>query len=113
MKVIRELSVVFIFCFLGEMIKNILGLTIPGNVIGMILLLISLCLGIVKVEFIEDISKFLLDHLSFFFVPAGVGLVTSIGIVKNCWQYIVITIVLSTIVVMAVTSMTVQLFKRS
>lgn len=113
MKLIRQFAIISIICFLGEVIRSFLGIAIPGNVIGMILLLILLCSGIIKLEIIEDISKFLLDHLPFFFVPAGVGLIASVGIIKNCWQYIVLIIVISTIVVMTVTSITIQLFKRS
>lgn len=113
MKIIRQCAIVLVICFLGELLKSTLHLSIPGNVIGMILLLIFLCLGIIKVEALEDITKFLLDHLPFFFVPAGVGLIASMGIIKNCWQYLILIIVISTIVVMAITSITVQLFKRS
>jgi Putative effector of murein hydrolase LrgA len=110
---IRQFAIISIICFLGEVIRSLLGITVPGNVIGMILLLVSLCCGIIKLELIEDISKFLLDYLPFFFIPAGVGLITSVSAIKNCWQYIIVIIVVSTIVVMAVTSITIQLFKRS
>ncbi len=112
MKIIRQLGIITIICFLGELIKVLLKLAIPGNVIGMILLLILLCSGIIKIEMVEDISKFLLDHMPFFFVPAGVGLIASIGIIKNCWQYVILTIFISTIVVMSITGVTIQLFKR-
>ncbi|AKN29592.1 LrgA [Clostridium carboxidivorans P7] len=112
MKLVRQLSIITAICFLGELIKLLFKLTIPGNVIGMILLLIFLCSGIIKVEMIEDVSKFLLDHLPFFFVPAGVGLIASVATIKNCWQYIILIIFISTIVVMAVTGVTIQLIKR-
>lgn len=112
MKLVRQLSIITAICFSGELIKSLFKLTIPGNVIGMILLLIFLCFGIIKVEMIEDVSKFLLDHLPFFFVPAGVGLIASVSTIKNCWQYIILIIFISTIVVMAVTGVTIQLIKR-
>lgn len=113
MKMIRQFAVVTLICFLGELIRSIFRLTIPGNVIGMILLLIFLCSGLVKLELVEGMSNFLLDHLPFFFVPAGVGLIASTGIIKNCWQYVILVIFISTAVVVAVTGITVQLFKRS
>jgi holin-like protein len=112
LKIIRQLGIITVICFLGELIKISLKLAVPGNVIGMILLLILLCSGIIKIEMVEDISKFLLDHLPFFFVPAGVGLIVSIGIIKNCWQYVILIIFISTIVVMSITGVTIQLFKR-
>ena len=113
MKMIRQFAIVLIICFLGEFIRASLGLTMPGNVLGMIILLLCLCTGVIKLEMIEDISKFLLDHLAFFFLPVGVGLITSMGILKNCWQSIILIAFISTIVVIVVTGITVQLFKRS
>jgi holin-like protein len=113
MKMIRQFAIVTLICFLGEVITKVFNLTIPGNVIGMVLLLILLCTGVVKLEFVEEISNFLLDHLPFFFLPAGVGLIASIGIIKSSWQYIILIIFISTVVGMAVTAITVQLLKRS
>lgn len=113
MKMIRQLAIILVICFLGELLRKILNLTIPGNVLGMITLLLCLCTGLIKLEMIEDISKFFLDHLAFFFLPAGVGLIASIAIVKNYWQYVLIIAFISTIVVMVVTGVTVQLLKRS
>lgn len=113
MKIIRQLAIILIICFLGELLRRVFNLPIPGNVIGMIVLIICLCTGMIKVEAIEDISKFLLNHLAFFFLPAGVGLLTSIGVLKSCWQDIVFIALISTIVVMVATGVTVQLFKRS
>ncbi|MBC2581345.1 CidA/LrgA family protein [Clostridium sp. DJ247] len=113
MKMIRQFAIVLLICFLGELLRRVFNLTIPGNVLGMILLLILLCSRVIKLELVEDISNFLLDHLSFFFVPAGVGLITSVSTIKDCWQYLILIVVISTVVVMAITGITVQLFKRS
>ncbi len=113
MKIIRQLAIILVFCFLGSVISTLLGLKIPGNVVGMILLVIFLCSGILKVEAIEDVSNFLLEHLPFFFVPAGVGLIASVGSIKNCWPYLIIIILISTVVAMVITGITVQLLKRS
>ncbi|MCT8975557.1 CidA/LrgA family protein [Clostridium sp. CX1] len=112
MKIIRQLAIILIICFLGELLRRVLNLTVPGNVMGMIILLMLLCTGIIKVEMIEDISKFLLDHLAFFFLPAGVGLIASIALIKDYWYYVLIIAFISTVVVMVVTGITVQLFKR-
>jgi holin-like protein len=77
----------------------------------MVLLVIFLCTGIIKLEAVEQVSDFLLEHLPFFFVPAGVGLITSVSTIKNCWPYLIIIVIISTIVAMSITGMTVQLFK--
>jgi holin-like protein len=111
MKLIRQFAIILIFCFLGELLSRSLHLSIPGNVIGMILLVIFLCTGIIKLEAVEQVSDFLLEHLPFFFVPAGVGLITSASTIKNCWPFLIIIVMVSTIVAMSITGITVQLFK--
>lgn len=113
MKLIRQFAIILIICFLGELIRRIFSLSVPGNVIGMIILLLCLCTDIIKLEMIEEISKFLLDHLAFFFLPAGVGLISCLGILKSSWHYVMLIAFISTVVVMVVTGITVQLFKRS
>lgn len=50
------------------------GLPIPGNVVGVMLLFALLCLGVIKLKHVELAADFLLRHLVFFFVPVAVGL---------------------------------------
>jgi holin-like protein len=69
----------------------------------MILLFISLLTGLIKLEMIDDISKFLLDHLAFFFVPAGVGLLAYVGILKANLIPILVICFATTFLVMIVT----------
>lgn len=63
-----------------------------------------------KVEQIETVSNFLLDHLAFFFLPAGVALITALGILKLDGIQLVIIAIVSTLVVMSVTAILVQFF---
>ncbi len=112
MKILRQLGIILAICFAGELIHTLFNLPIPGNIIGMLLLFLSLCTGLIKLEMIEDITKFLLDHLAFFFIPAGVGLISCISIVKDNWISITFICVITTIIVTVVTGHTVQLIKR-
>jgi holin-like protein len=61
---------------LGNQIALYFGLKIPGNVIGMSLMLGLLWTKVIKVEQIEMASGWLLKHLGFFFIPISVGLMT-------------------------------------
>ncbi|KOF57435.1 MULTISPECIES: CidA/LrgA family protein [Clostridium] len=112
MKLLRQLCIILGICFIGEALNKLLNLPIPGNVLGMIILLILLNTGIIKLEKIEEISNFLLEHLAFFFVPAGVGLISCFGLLKKNLISITFIILISTIIIMAVTGLTVQLLKR-
>jgi len=111
MKLLRQFTIILVICFLGEVINKLFKIPIPGNVIGMILLLLSLMCGIIKLEHIEKVSEFLLSHLSFFFVPVGVGIISCLNVMKGEWLPILAIIVMSTIVVMATTGIIVQYLK--
>jgi len=112
MKILRQLCIILSILFIGNFINKIFGLPIPGNVIGMIILLLCLLSGVVKLEMIDIISKFLLDNLAFFFIPAGIGLINSLDIIKDNWIAILSITSISTIIVIAVTGLTVQFLKR-
>jgi holin-like protein len=90
----------------------VLKIPIPGNILGMILLLIALLTGVVKMHQIEEISKFLLDHLTVFFIPAGVGLLSVTGMLKDTWFFILLISVFTTILVMSATALVVRLLRR-
>ncbi|WP_373899204.1 CidA/LrgA family protein [Haloimpatiens sp. FM7315] len=112
MKILRELTIILFINFLGEIIHRLLHTSIPGNVIGMILLLIFLCSQVIKLESIEKISEFFLKNLAFFFLPAGVGLISCLGVLKGSFLSILLICLISTVVVMVVTGFTIQLLKK-
>ncbi|SFU54156.1 holin-like protein [Clostridium sp. DSM 8431] len=112
MKLFREAIIVFGIYILGDLISKVCALPIPGNIVGMLILLILLCTKVVKVEQVETTSNFLLDHLAFFFIPAGVQLMESFGVVKDTWIRLIIICVLTTIITMGSTGVIVQLVVR-
>lgn len=108
MKLFREALIILCIYLLGEIISNLLGLPIPGNILGMIILFILLYTKVVKLEQISNVTNFLLNHLAFFFIPAGVGLMSSVGIIKATWLQLSIICVVSTIVIIGITGTIVQ-----
>ncbi|HKI50441.1 MAG TPA: CidA/LrgA family protein [Geothermobacteraceae bacterium] len=100
---VRGFAILLICQLLGEMIGRSLGLPIPGNVLGMVLLLISLRSGLVRLAWVSEIADLLLGHMSLFFVPAGVGVMTYAALIGKEWLPITVATVVSTFVVMAVT----------
>lgn len=79
----------------------------------MLLLLFLLLTGLVKLPMIEDVGNFMLKHLSFFFIPAAVGLITCFSVLEGKWAVLIFISVISTFIIAAVTGITVQtLMKR-
>ncbi len=111
MKLLRQFLIILIICFIGEVLNKVVHVPLPGSIIGMILLFILLITGVIKLEMIDEISKFLLDHLAFFFIPSGVGLLAYFGILSRNLIPILVICLVTTVLVMVVTGLTVQLIK--
>lgn len=104
MKLLKQLGIIFGICWLSEVIESFLPFPFPASVIGLIIVLLLLVFKIMKPEHLEESSDYLLNNMSFFFVPTGVGLINYFDLLKsNLFQFIVICVV-STILTFAVTS---------
>jgi|GEM_PF-331676 len=92
-------SLLLIFLVLGEGV-HALGVPMPGNVLGMLLLTGALSLGLVRRIWIEAAVRFLLDNMALFFVPAGVGLIAHVGMLRGYWAAVSFAVVFSFLVVL-------------
>lgn len=100
---VRGFAILLALQFLGEMISRGLDIPIPGNVLGMGLLLLALWAGLIRVGWVDEAAELLLSHLALFFVPAGVGVMVYFGLIAKAWFPIVTATFVSTFVVLAVT----------
>lgn len=87
----------------GEALSHFLKLPVPGPVVGMVLLLLTLRWSPVQ-EAVAPAAGFLLSHLSLLFVPVGVGVMTHLALLSAHGLQLVAVIVVSTWVGMAVTA---------
>lgn len=109
MKYIRQACVIFGITMIGEFLNYALPLPIPGGVYGLFLMLIALCTGVIKLSDVEETANFLLDTMSIMFVPATVGLIEHVDLLKAVIIPFSIIVVISTVIVMAVTAKVTQL----
>ncbi len=112
MKLVRQAAFLLLMVFVGDVLSKIFLVPLPGSVLGLLLLLIFLLTGWVKLEQIEELSTFLMSHLSVFFVPAGVGLITVMGLLKETWFVLLLISVFTTILVLSITALLVQHIRR-
>ena len=112
MRVLLQLALILGICYIGDLIHELTGIPIPGNILGMLILLLLLCLKIVKLEQIKEVSDFFLRRLAFFFLPAAIGLMLVGDDVKSQWPLLLILCIAITIVTMAATGWTVQLLNK-
>lgn len=105
MKYITQFLYILLFSLLGEVMSRVIPLPIPAAIYGLILLLLALCLRIVKVEKVSDVSKFLLEIMPILFVPPAVNILANWGIISPHLVSILVVILVSTFLVFAVSGL--------
>lgn len=98
---LKEVFHILFFYFTGEFVSYWIDGFVPGSVIGMMLLFTALAFKWVKPGKVRKLSKWLTDNMGLFFLPAGVGLMNSLGILSHYWAVILTACVVSTILVIA------------
>lgn len=96
------LAILCFFQALGEWVSVLSGLPIPGPVLGMVFLFITLLLKPGLNHHIAAASEQLLKSMMVMFIPVCVGIMTSYTLLKGQWLALVVAIVISTVLAMAV-----------
>ncbi|WP_424768221.1 CidA/LrgA family protein [Paenibacillus sp. sgz302251] len=88
---------------LGNAIQKLLSLPLSGNVIALMLLVVSLFAGWIKLAWIEDTAQFLLKHMMIFFAPVIVGTMVFFGAIGAEWLTVAVALLGATLIVLIVT----------
>ncbi|GLQ87542.1 CidA/LrgA family protein [Dyella flagellata] len=98
---------------LGEMLRLLLHLPLPGPVIGMFILTIGLLFSYGrwarkredKPSALENMSTSLIENMGLLFIPAGVGIVTEWTVLRRDWLPILLGLLVSTALGLVVTAL--------
>ena len=82
MKLLRQFLIILAISFVGEALKYLLPLPVPASIYGMVILFVGLLTGLIKLSWVKDAGKFLIAVMPVMFIPAGVGLMASWGVLK-------------------------------
>lgn len=108
MKYIKQIMIIMLFSFIGEVLNYYIPLSIPASIYGMVLLFIALKINIVKIEQIEETAEYLLSIMLIFFIPASVGIMDTFFEYKQSMLPIIVIVFISTILVISVTGLVSQ-----
>ena len=89
---------------LGQWLSHTFSLPLPGNLIGMFLMLALLFSGLLKESHIQEGADLLLKYMSFFFIPAGVGLLAHLELIQSTWLPWLLTLLSTTLIVLIATA---------
>lgn len=104
----RSLLVLLFFQLVGTVLVRGFAFPVPGPVIGMVLLFVTLVLRGSVWPSVESAANGLLRHLSLLFVPAGVGIVTYLSLLRSEWLGILVAVVGSTLIALVSTALTMK-----
>jgi holin-like protein len=102
------LVILLAFQFVGQTISDAFSLTLPGPVIGMLLLFVALIIVKKTPRSLSDTSAMLIRHLSLFFLPAASGIFFLGASINQELPAIMLTLVVSTLVAMIITALCMQ-----
>lgn len=108
MKYIYQATIIFAFTLLGELLHVLLPLPIPAAIYGLVLLFLALQLGIVKLEQVNAVSKFLIAVMGLLFVAPAVNIVEIWKDIAPVLLPIGVVLVVSTLLVFAVSGLVTQ-----
>ena len=99
-KITLHIIILCLLTSLGNWIQHTFQLLIPGSVIGMIILFLLLLFNIVKLSWIDEGAKFMVRHLTLFFIPATVGIIDYLDLFLGKGILLFFIVIISTIFVM-------------
>jgi putative effector of murein hydrolase LrgA (UPF0299 family) len=96
----------------GEAVQRALHLPVPGPVLGLLLLLALLAMRRRTSEALQSTARSLLARLPLLFVPAGVGIIAHLALIRAEWLPIGAAIAGSTVVAILATAFAVRAIER-
>ena len=102
MKLLRQVALILLISFVGEILKTVIPLPIPASVYGLVLMLIALCSGILRTSQVREAAFFFIEIMPVMFIPAGVGLLESWPQLSPIGVPVAIITLVSTVVVMII-----------
>lgn len=101
MKYIKQFGIILSVTLLGELLNAVIPLPVPASIYGLVLMLTGLMTKLIPLHAVKETGKFLLDIMPLLFVPAAVGLIDTWGVLRPVIVPVTITVLVSTVAVMA------------
>lgn len=98
MRVLRQISLIFLICLICEWVASLLPFPFPGSVLSMVVLFILFVLKILKPESVKETSGLLLGNMLLVFVPSFVSIMNYFDVLRYIAVQFILIIIVSTIV---------------
>lgn len=102
MKYLKQLCLIMLFSFLGELCRFLIPYPIPASIYGMVLLFGALTAKVISVESVKDTGSFLTSCLPVLFVTPAVSLLDCWAQLKDALIPLLVITLVSTVLVFGV-----------
>lgn len=118
---LEGIFIIFIFQLVGDFLQKIFFLYLPGPVVGMLLLLVTLLISRKNIFFKKNVEQKLLSvsdalitYLPLLFIPVGVGVIMHLSYIKDSLLLVMVIIFISTLLTIGITSLIMnKLYKKN
>lgn len=107
MKILKQLAIIFGICLGCDIFAWVLPVSLPGNVIAIIVIFLLLAFKFMKESSIQETGDFLLKNMTFFFIPSGTAIIEKFGFLEGKIIDLIIISIISTLITFLVTYYTV------
>jgi putative effector of murein hydrolase LrgA (UPF0299 family) len=105
MSMIQSIFILLLFQLAGELLSGLTHVPVPGPVIGMMLLAAFYILRRREPSpSLQHAADGLLSWLGLLFVPAGVGIVANLALLRSAWLPISVALIGSTFITLVTTA---------
>ena len=102
MKFMKQIALIVLFSFLGEVCRAVIPLPVPASIYGMVLMFAALSLKMVKLEQVKDAGGFMTSILPVLFVAPLVSLMDCWPLLRENLLPLAVIAVVSTVATFAV-----------
>lgn len=112
MKYLRQICLIALFSFLGELVRRLIPFPIPASIYGMVLLFGALALKLIPVEAVRETGSFLTSFLPVLFVAPAVSLLDCWDALQEALIPLLLITLLSTVITFGAAGKVTQLLLR-
>ena len=103
-QLVRAFILIYACLYAGIALAALLPITIPGSIIGMLILFLLLAFQILPAKWVQPACHLLIRYMALLFVPIGVGVMQYWDLLRAQLGPVVISCAISTLVVFVVVS---------
>lgn len=101
-QLIRSFALIYLCLIMGNLCAKIIPFTIPGSIIGMLLLFLLLSLNIIKDEWVKPGCMLFIRYMALLFIPISVGILDYYQPIAQQAVPIIVSCIASTLITMLV-----------